>query len=81
MQHQTLDNGRWAAMTLSQQMANIGSETSRVYKALAAGKDDRAQKAFERFQELTDLTIRYGRCDNPQTRPALLKELCRLREL
>ena len=67
-------------MTLPQQMANIGSETSRVYKALAAGKDDRAQKAFERFQELTDLTIRYGRCNTPQARPALLEELCRLRE-
>ena len=81
MQHQTLDNGRWAAMTLPQQMANIGSETSRIYKALAAGKDDRAEKAFERFQELIDLTIRYGRSNNPKTRPALLKELCRLREL
>ena len=80
MQHQTLDNGRWAAMTLPQHMANIGSETSRVYKALVAGKDDRAQKAFERFQELTDLTIRYGRCNTPQARPALLEELCRLRE-
>ena len=49
-------------------------------KALAAGKDDRAEKAFERFQELIDLTIRYGRSNNPKTRPALLEELCRLRE-
>ena len=81
MQHQTLGNGRWTAMTLPQQMANIGSETSRVYKALAASKDDRAEKAFERFQELIDLTIKYGRSDNPKTSPALFEELCRVREL
>lgn len=82
MQHQALDNGRWAEMTLPQQMANIGSETSRVYKALVAGKEERAEKAFERFQELIDLTIRYGRCNsNSSMRSALLEELCRLREL
>lgn len=81
MQHQSLDNGRWAEMTLPQQMANIGSETSRIYKALVAGKDDRAEKAFERFQELIDLTIKYGRSNSaPTMRSALLEELCRLRE-
>ena len=81
MQHKTLENGRWAEMTLPQQMANIGSETSRIYKALVAGKDDRAEKAFERFQELIDLTIKYGRKnDTPSMRSALLEELCRLRE-
>ncbi len=82
MQHQALDNGRWAEMSLPQQMANIGSETSRVYKALVAGKEERAEKAFERFQELIDLTIKYGRCNStPSMRSALLEELCRLREL
>ena len=81
MQHNSLDNGRWAELTLPQQMANIGSETSRIYKALVAGKDDRAAKAFERFQELIDLTIKYGRVnDTKLSRSALLEELCRLRE-
>ena len=82
MQHQSLDNGRWAEMTLAQQMSNIGSETSRIYKALIAGKEERAEKAFVRFQELIDLTIKYGRANSsPLLRSSLLEELCRLREL
>ena len=51
MQHSSLENGRWAELSFPQQMANIGSETSRVLKALEAGKESRAQSAFARFQE------------------------------
>lgn len=36
MLHQVLENGRWAQLTFPQQMANIGSETSRIYRALDA---------------------------------------------
>ena len=81
MQHANLEDGRWAEMSFPQQMANIGSETSRVYKALEAGKTARADSAFARFQELIDLTIKYGRKDNPSGRSAMLEELCRFREL
>ena len=81
MQHTTLENGRWAELTFPQQMANIGSETSRVQKALEAGKDHRAEEAFARAQELIDLTIKYARADSPSQRSALLEELCRSREL
>ena len=81
MQHTTLENGRWAELTFPQQMANIGSETSRVQKALEAGKDHRAEGAFARAQELIDLTIKYGRADSPSQRSALWEELCRFREL
>ena len=82
MQHQGLENGRWAQLTFPQQMANIGSETSRIYRALKAGKESRAESAFARFQELIDLTIKYGRTDaSPILRSAMLEELCRLREL
>ena len=82
MQHQVLENGRWAELTFPQQMANIGSETSRIYRALEAGKESRAESAFARFQELIDLTIKYGRSDaSPMLRSAMLEELCRLREL
>ena len=82
MQHQVLENGRWAQLTFPQQMANIGSETSRIYRALEAGKESRAESAFVRFQELIDLTIKYGRCDASQMlRSAMLEELCRFREL
>ena len=82
MQHQVLENGRWAELSFPQQMANIGSETSRIYRALEAGKEARAESAFARFQELVDLTIKYGRADaTPLSRSAMLEELCRFREL
>ena len=82
MQHASLENGRWAELTFPQQMANIGSETSRVLKALETGKESRAQSAFARFQELIDLTIRYGRLGQPApARSAMWKELYRFREL
>ena len=82
MQHASLENGRWAELTFPQQMANIGSETSRVLKALEAGKESRALSAFARFQELIDLTIRYGRAgQSASARSAMWKELCRFREL
>ena len=82
MQHASLENGRWVELTFPQQMANIGSETSRVYKALLAGKEARAESAFVRFQELIDLTIRYGRQGEPaRMRSAMWEELCRFREL
>jgi len=78
MQHASLENGRWAELSFPQQMANIGSETSRILKALEAGKDARALSAFARFQELIDLTIRYGREGQPASeRSAMWKELCR----
>ena len=82
MQHASLENGRWTELSFPQQMANIGSETSRVLKALEAGKENRAQSAFVRFQELIDLTIRYGRMgEGPSARSAMWEELCRFREL
>ena len=82
MQHATLENGRWAELSFPQQMANIGSETSRVYRALVNGKEARAESSFARFQELIDLTIRYGRQnESAAARSAMRKELCRFREL
>lgn len=81
MQHKTLENGRWATLSFPQQMANIGSETSRIYQALLSGKEPRAEAAFVRFQELVDLTIKYGRADAPAIlRSAMLEELCRFRD-
>jgi len=80
MQHGLLAHGEWSKLTLPKQMANIGSEGHRATKWLAKGRRDNAEKAFERMQELIDLTIAYGRQDTPN-RKALLKELCRFREL
>ena len=81
MQHVTLAEGRWAELSFAQQMANVGSETSRTLKALEAGKESRAEGAFARAQELIDLTIKYGRKDNPGARGAMLEEVCRFREM
>ncbi|MBO7070673.1 MAG: hypothetical protein J6W09_05200 [Bacteroidales bacterium] len=82
MQHSSLENGRWADLTFSQQMANIGSESYRIYKALESGKESRAESCFARFQELIDLTIQYGRQnESPAARSSMRKELCRFREM
>ncbi len=82
MQHSFLENGHWAELTFPQQMANIGSETSRIYKALESGKDARAESAFVRFQELIDLTIQFGRQnESAAARASMWRELCRFREL
>ena len=82
MQHASLENGRWAELTFPQQMANIGSETSRIYKALESGKEARAESAFVRFQELIDLTIQFGRKnESAAARASMWRDLCRFREL
>lgn len=80
MQHHILSDGAWAELTLAQQMANIGSESYRAAKWLSKNRADNAVKAFERMQELVDLTLAYGRRDAPN-RKSLLKELCRFREI
>lgn len=82
MQHKSLENGRWAELSFPQQMANIGSETYRIYKALTEGKESRAESAFARCNELIDLTIRLGRQgESKNARSAMWEELCRFKEL
>ena len=79
MQHKTLENGRWAKMPFLEQMANIGSEVYRTSSWKMKGNSERARMAFERALELIDLTIKYGRLNEPG-RNAMLEEVCRLRE-
>lgn len=67
-----LDN--WPTMSLAEQLANVGSEVSRVAKW--QGKDKGvADRAYERMLELLNATIL---C---QTKGSTLKELTRVREL
>jgi hypothetical protein len=73
-QHSSLADGRWANMTLSEQMANIGSEISRALTWQKKGKETYCQKAVFRALELISLTI------NSVTIKSHLKELTRLRE-
>lgn len=80
MENWTIDVDRWAAMPLLEQMANIGSEVGRARKWLGKDKPQLAEGAFFRGLELIDATIRFGRY-NMASRPCLLEELCRARDL
>ena len=75
-----LNREKWAAMPLFEQMANIGSEVGRTANNLANNNLARAESSFERALELFDLTIATGR-KGSAGRPALLKEVCRAREV
>ena len=74
------DETRWAAMSLMEQMANIGSEVGRTCKWMSKGKPQMAMGAYIRGLDLIDLTIKYGRL-GASGRDALLKELCRSRDI
>ena len=81
MQHSGLENGRWAQLSFKDQMANIGSEVYRIEKWMRKGNTDQAQKALYRALELVDLTLKFGRCNEPQSlRNSMIYEVCRLRE-
>lgn len=56
-QHKTLAEGRWAQMSLAEQMLNIGSEISRANKWMAKGNDTHCKNAAYRALELISLTI------------------------
>lgn len=73
-QHQDLAAGRWSAMTLAEQLGNIGSEYSRARNWKEKGNVEFFDKAFRRLLELLDLTI----TDN-RWRGARRKELSRVR--
>lgn len=54
--HQELSSGRWAELSLAEQLGNVGSEVNRMIN----WRDrDRAiaDRAFERMLELIDLTL------------------------
>ena len=74
-QHKDLAAGRWAQMSLAEQMLNIGSEVSRANRGKAKGNEEQCHRAADRALELVSLTI-----DVNKNR-AGLKELCRLYEV
>ncbi len=75
MQHKSLAEGRWAQMTFSRQMANVGSEVSRTKNWLIKGNEQQAERAFERCLELLYLTIKFA------NRPSIYREICHFKEL
>ena len=72
--HRELAAGRWARLSLAEQLANVGSEVGRLRRWRE--RDERlATGAFERALELLDLTLA-----DPRWR-GRLKEIARAREL
>jgi hypothetical protein len=57
MHHRGLTADHWNALSLLEQMANIGSEVERTISWRNKGKEDIAMRAFERALELIDLTL------------------------
>lgn len=74
-QHPALAEGRWKTLSLSEQLAHVGSEVERTIKWKEKGNIEYARLAFVRALELLDLTI------SAYTEFSKLKELTRLREL
>lgn len=83
-QHKSLAAGRWKSLSLSNQMANIGSEISRAIKWERKKNNDQKINAVVRGLELIDLTIddqREKLLENKSGKSGALKELTRLREV
>ena len=73
-QHKSLAAGRWAEMSLSEQMTNIGSEVSRALNWKRKNNEKYCLKSVVRALELIAFTI------DSVTVKSHLKELTRLRE-
>ncbi len=73
-QHKELAAGRWKKLSLSEQLANIGSEVIRALKWRKKGNSEYCHKAASRALELLDLSL-----DSAGSYPRL-KEFARLRE-
>lgn len=74
-QHKSLAEGRWAQMSLGNQMLNIGSEISRANKWQSKGNKEQCTMAVYRALELISLTI------DAQRDRHCLKEFTRLYEV
>jgi hypothetical protein len=68
---------RWFAMSLAEQLGNVGSEVGRAIR-WRARRPEIAQGALHRALELIDLTL-----DDPRHRASVsrLREICRVREV
>ncbi len=78
--HVGLAAGRWAALSLPEQLANVGSEVDRAIAAWTSRRADRFDRALARALELFDLTARDDRWRGPRRREILRarEEFCRL---
>ena len=73
--HAGLTAERWEAMSLVEQMGNIGSEVARALRAREKANPDRLKESLDRALELFDLTLSDRRLEGRR------KEICRAREV
>lgn len=71
---------RWGRFTLSEQLANVGSEVERAIRSHQAGLQSRFDNALARALALFDLTAGDNRWRGPRRREILRarEEFCRL---
>lgn len=74
LQHTNLASGRWKAMSLLEQLSNIGSEVDRAFHWKLKNNTASCYRSVERALELLDLSL-----ESAQEFPRL-KELARTRE-
>lgn len=78
--HADLASGGWAALSLVEQLANVGSEVDRAIAARTAQRPDRFERALARALELFDMAAGDHRWRGPRRREILRarEEFCRL---
>lgn len=74
-QHASLAAGRWSAMTIADQLGNVGSEVNRAISWRARRNREQSGRALDRMLELMDLTLADGRWSGRRRR-----EIARVRE-
>ncbi len=73
--HQNLAKTGWFQLSISEQLANVGSEFSRAFQAKKNGKPERFTPALERMLELLNLTLM-----DPRWPLGRKREVARLKE-
>lgn len=74
--HTSLAAGRWADLSVVEQLANVGSEVERTLRAHTAGRIDRRDHALARALELFDLSASDPRWRGPRRREILRAREC-----
>ena len=69
--HAELAAGRWRSFALVEQLAHVGSEVERAFRARDGGLTQRFDRAADRALELFDLTARDSRWSGPRRREIL----------
>lgn len=80
MRHTALADGRWAELSLPEQLAHVGSEVDRAIRAAERQNTARFEGALDRALELFDLTVADDRWRGHRRREILRarEEFCRL---